>query len=71
MTRTTTSRRLPDASTPGIADARVLPASDFAAAWESIVLPEDMKADLLGVAVAKRRRELAQRGARVRFGGTS
>lgn len=47
------SRRLLDpASTPGIADARVLPDEEFAAAWAAIVLPDDIKGRLLRTAVA-------------------
>ncbi len=47
------SRRLPDpVSTPGIADARILPDEEFAAAWSAIVLPGDMKGRLVRTAVA-------------------
>jgi SpoVK/Ycf46/Vps4 family AAA+-type ATPase len=47
-----TSRHLPDLSTPGIADARVLPADEFAAAWSAIILPGEMKEKLLRIVVA-------------------
>lgn len=45
-------RRLPPADIPGIADARVLPDAEFAAAWKSILLPADAKARLARQAVA-------------------
>ncbi|MDG4769966.1 AAA family ATPase [Solwaraspora sp. WMMD792] len=46
-------RRLPDGSAPGVADARLLPNDDFAAAWSAIVLPDGMKQRLLRTAVAE------------------
>jgi pachytene checkpoint protein 2 len=46
------SRRLPDLSTPGIADARMLPDDEFAASWRAITLPGDLKEKLLRAAVA-------------------
>ncbi|MEV0283501.1 ATP-binding protein [Kribbella sp. NPDC050820] len=47
-----TERQLPDAATPGIADARLLPDDQFSSAWSAIVLPADMKGRLLRTAVA-------------------
>lgn len=56
MSRLTTpsamSRRTPEIGLPGIADARVLPDAEFTEAWESILLPEGMKARLVQDAVA-------------------
>ncbi len=46
-------RRLPDNAAPGVADARLLPNDDFAAAWSAIVLPEGMKQRLLRTAIAE------------------
>jgi pachytene checkpoint protein 2 len=48
--RTTT--RLPICDEPGIADARHLPDADFAAQWEAIVLPADMKHRMVRSAAA-------------------
>ena len=45
-------RRVPEVDQPGIADARLLPDPDFEAAWDSIILPDDMKARLARNAVA-------------------
>lgn len=46
-------RRLPDGAAPGVADARLLPNDEFAAAWSAIVLPDGMKQRLLRTAVAE------------------
>jgi pachytene checkpoint protein 2 len=48
----TGARRLPDAATPGVSDARLLPDEEFAGAWSAIFLPADMKGRLLRTAVA-------------------
>jgi SpoVK/Ycf46/Vps4 family AAA+-type ATPase len=46
-------RRLPEpGDVPGVADARLLPDETFAAAWESIFLPDDMKLRMVRTAVA-------------------
>lgn len=45
-------RSLPDESTQGIADARLLPDQAFREAWSSIALPTDMKERMLRGAVA-------------------
>lgn len=52
MTTLADTRRLPDAATPGVADARLLPDADFATDWSAVVLPEEMKGRLLRTAVA-------------------
>ena len=44
------NRKLPDGL--GVADARLLPDSDFTAAWDAIVLPNDVKQRLARQAVA-------------------
>lgn len=46
------ARNLPDAGTSGVADARSLPDDEFFVAWDSVVLPEDMKSRILRTAVA-------------------
>ena len=46
------ARHLPDAGTPGVADARLLPDAAFSAAWDAVVLPADLKARILRTAVA-------------------
>lgn len=46
------ARHLPDAGTPGVADARLLPDQDFSAAWDAVLLPDDMKSRILRTAVA-------------------
>lgn len=48
----TSTRRLPDAGTQGVADARLLPDDDFSAAWDAVILPEGMKNRILRAAVA-------------------
>lgn len=48
----TFNRRLPDRSTPGVADARWLPDDAFSSAWEAIFLPDGMKSRILRTAVA-------------------
>lgn len=48
-------RRLPPTDIPGIADARVLPDAEFAAAWKSIFLPADAKARLARQVIANMR----------------
>jgi len=45
-------RRLPDRGQPGIADARLLPDEQFAAAWSVIMLGEDVKDRLLRTTVS-------------------
>ena len=48
LVRSRPRRALPDpAGTAGLADARHLPDDDFAAAWDAIVLPDDLKAKAL------------------------
>lgn len=46
------TRRLPDTSTTGVADARTLPDDEFSGAWEAVFLPEGMKERILRTAVA-------------------
>ena len=46
------ARRIPDAASPGVADARLLPDEAFAADWSEIFLPDQMKGRLLRTAVA-------------------
>ncbi len=48
----TGARRLPDAASPGVADARLLPDEEFAGAWSAIFLPAETKGRLLRTAVA-------------------
>jgi pachytene checkpoint protein 2 len=45
-------RTLPDAGTPGVADARLLPDTEFSEAWEAVILPKDMKSRMLRNAIA-------------------
>jgi pachytene checkpoint protein 2 len=45
-------RRLPDSATPGLAESRLIPDEEFAAAWSAIFLPLEMKGQLLRTAVA-------------------
>ncbi|MEI5097815.1 AAA family ATPase [Streptomyces sp. PmtG] len=45
-------RALPDASLPGVADARLLPDREFQEAWAGITLPTDMKDRMLRGAMA-------------------
>lgn len=46
-------RHVPDpAATPGLADARLLPDAEFAAAWDALVLPDGLKGRVLRSAAA-------------------
>jgi pachytene checkpoint protein 2 len=45
-TRLRTTRTLPETSTPGVADALLLPNDDLAGEWDAIILPKDAKARL-------------------------
>jgi SpoVK/Ycf46/Vps4 family AAA+-type ATPase len=45
-------RQLPDAATPGVADARLLPDDEFSASWDAVILPRGMKNRILRTAVA-------------------